>query len=319
MKPVLKVYNFSYYLGETTIADFEKECGCRVIYDNYASNEEMIAKIKTGARYDVIFPTDYAVDIMRRSNLLLEIDHGLLHNFKNLDPRFLNQGFDPGNRFSVPYHWGTCGLGYDSEVIPTPDSFEALWDPRYRNRISVLDDARFTVGMALKSLGFSANTTRLSELEAARRRLDELKENVRAFSSDTYIKMLADGEVVLAYGYSAGVLQAAADNSRIRYIVPASGTILWMDNLAIPRTAENRALALRFIDFILRPEVIAKISSHVKAANPNREAAALIAPETRNDKAVYPDEAVISRSEFLEDLGEQSDLYYELWTSMKAN
>lgn len=317
--PVLKVYNFSYYIGESTISDFEKECACKVVYDNYSSNEEMIAKIQSGAKYDVVFPTDYAVKIMRKGDLLMALDHEKLSNIGNISPAFLDRGFDPGNRYTVPYHWGTCGLGFDSKVLAEPGSFDILWNSEFSGRVSVLDDARFTIGMVLKTLGFSANSTEPKELELARAKLTLLKMNVRAFSSDTYIKMLAGGEVVLAYGYSAGVLQSAADNKDIHYTVPEAGTILWMDNLAIPVTSENPALAHAFINFILRPEVIAPISNYVRAANPNVASTELLEPEIRDNKGIYPDDALVKKSEFLDDLGESNDLYLNMWTSIKSN
>jgi len=318
-KPVLRVYNWSYYIGPTTIADFEKAYDVKVVYDNYASNEELLAKLESGAGgYDVIFPTDYMVSIMRKKGLLLALDHSKIPNLSNISERFLNLDFDPGNKYSIPYFYGTTGIGYDSvKVKENVDSWDILLNERYKGRITVLDDMRFTIGGILKYLGYSANSIDPAELRRAQEVLIRQKPLLKAYSSDTYIPMLARGEIWIAYGYSAGVLQAAKDNRNLHFVIPSAGTILWMDNMAIPKSSKSPELAHKFINYILDPEVSAKISNEVYTACPNIRSHRFVKKEILNNESVYPREDILARSEFLKDLGEKIDLYEKVWLEVK--
>lgn len=316
----LNVYNWSSYVADDTIANFEKEHGVEVTYDNYSSNEELLAKLLAGASgYDVIFPSDYMVSIMRGKGLLKPLDKTQLRNLPNLDGSFLNRAYDPGNAHCVPYLWGTSGIAVNSAKV-TDDirSWKVLWDERFRGKISILDDVRSAFVPALKRLGASINTTDQAVIARAEALLREQKPLVHSYSSDTYIDMLRTGEVWIAYGYSGDIYQAARDNTSIRYVIPDEGTELWIDNVCIPARAPHAELAHRFIDYLLRPDVAASIARVTRYPTPNRAARELLPAEMLSDPNLYPPESVRLKSELLDDLGSNAELYEAAWSRIKA-
>lgn len=314
----LKIYNWAKYIGKNTIKNFEKEFYCKVIYDNYASNEEMIAKIKSGAKYDIVFPTDYAVEIMKKANLLEPLDFTIITNLKNIDPKFLNLSQDPDNKYTVPYHWGNCGIAYNSEKISNPKSYSLLWDKKFKKRVAVPEDPRFVIGMILKYLGKSANSIDKKELEDSKKLLSELKENLLSFSAFNE-KMILSGELDVVYGYSSGLLQLIKQKKEYKYFIAEEGTLLWFDSLAITKNSENKELANKFINYILRPNVIAEISNEIYAANPNIASKHLLDKNISTNKLIYLDEKTMKKVEFIKDLGMKNDIFMNLWLSIKSN
>lgn len=320
----LHVYNWSAYIDPQIYKDFEAEFGIRVVEDTFASNEELLAKLQAGATgYDVIVPSDYMVNIMRQQGLLAELDHSKIPNLSNIDPQFADPPYDTGMRHCVPYQWGTTGIGYNAEIFPEPpDSWAYLFDPNlvapYSRRFTMLNDAREVVGAALKYLGYSLNTTNEAELLAARDLLIRQKPWVYAYDSEQYRALLPAGEIVLAQGYSGDVFMVAAEDERIRYAIPREGTSIWMDNLCIPASAPNKEAAHQFINYLLRPDVGARISNYTRYASPNAAARAHIAPELLADPAVYPPPEVMARLEWIRDVGEATLLYERIWTEIKA-
>lgn len=316
----LNVYNFSYYIGETTIQDFEKEFGVKVNYDNYSSNEELLAKIQAGVSgYDVIFPSDYMVNIMIKQNLLTEIDLNNIPNLKNINRRLHNLPFDPENRYSIPYQWGTTGLGINTSKVPeNVTNWDILWNEKYRGRMTVLDDIRFTFVPALKKLGYSINTTNPDEINKAKELLIKQKPLLKAYSSDTYIDMLKSGDAWISYGFSGDIYQVAGDNPDVKYVIPENGTNIWVDNMCIPKNSAHKYTAEVFINYILRPEVSAGISNFTYYSSPNKEAQKFIEPEILNDHGIYPPKELLDKCEFLEDVGDATRLYDRLWNEVKS-
>lgn len=315
----LYVYNWSDFIGKTTISDFEREFKVKVIYDTYSSNEELLAKLQSGAKgYDVIVPSDYMVQVMGKLGFLVPLDLGRIPNLRHLEPTFQRLPFDPENRYSIPYLWGTNGIGYNAEkVTDRVDGWEILWNQRYRNRIVMQDDMRSILGITLKYLGYSANTTDEKPLNEAKRLLIEQKPIVRSYTN-SYIDMLVSGDAWLVAAYSGDIYQAARESSAIKYAIPRQGSLIWVDTLAIPRNAPHKALAEQFIDYILRPAVGARLANDTWYASPNAAARPLIDARLRDDPSVYPPRAVLDRCEFLVDLGMATTRYDRIWSEIKA-
>lgn len=318
---VLNIYNWADYLDEDVIRDFEREFGIRVIYNVFSNNEELHARLRAGASgYDVIFPSDYMIQVLIEEDLLQPIPHEAIPNLANIDERFLDLPFDPGNQYSVPYLWGTTGIGVNTRYVKEPvDSWDVLWDPKYRGRIAMLNDPREVFGVALKRLGYSANTRDLAALQEARDLLIEQKPLVLTYDSDNTKNLLVSGEVWLAHGYLGDVLMAADEDPDITYVVPKEGGLLWMDNMAIPKTARNVDAALKFINFILRPDISARLSEAIYYPTPNRVAVEeYLDEEIREDPLIYPPDEVMEQMEWIEDLGDMATVVDRLWTEVKV-
>jgi len=317
----LNIYIWTNYLPDDVLADFERRTGIDATVDTYDSNEALLEKLQSGvADYDVVVPSDYMLRTLTRENLLLALDRGRLKGFANLDPRFLNQEFDPGNRCSIPYLWGTTGLGYDRRKVGAPlESWQAVFDERFQGRILMLDDPREVFGVALKLMGRSINETDPAILRKAAERLQAQKRLVKTYNSSDFANLLAAGDVDVAHGWNGELAEVVAkDPQRFAYVVPKEGSTLWIDSLAIPARAGHLEEAYEFLNFVLEPEVAARIVDGVHYAGANKAAWSRIAPEIRNDPSIYPPEEVLDRCELIEDLGATTELIDELWTEVKA-
>lgn len=316
----LNVYIWSNYLPENVIAEFERRYEARVNVDLYDSNEALLAKLQSGgASYDIVVPSDYMVTVLREQGLLQELNLDALTNFSNLDPQFTALPFDATNQFSVPYMWGTTGIGYRKDKVPGPvDSWAALWDARYRDRISMLDDVREGLGAALRFLGKSENTTDPAEIEAAARLLIEQKPLVKAYDSGGFDQMLLSGDVWIAQAYSGQIAKAIAADPNIGYVIPKEGCTIFVDNACIPRGARNKELAHEFINFVLEARVAADIANLTGYSSPNLAARALIRPEMLTNEAAYPTKEMLARCEFIREPGAAIAIYDRWWTEVKS-
>lgn len=311
----LKIYNWGMYIGKNTISDFEKKYNCEVTYDNYLSNEQMISKLKAGVSYDIIFPTDYAIKILKTLNLIQKIDHSKLTNLNHLDNKFLNLPFDPKNEYSIPYHWGTSGIGYDSSKIKNILSYSDLWSENLKNKIAIVDDPRFVIGTILIYLGYSPNTTNTKELYKAKLILEKLIKNSKSMYNTPTI--FSSGEVNMVFGYSSGIFQIASENKNIKYTIPKEGTLLWFDSMCIPRNAGNTELAHTFINYILEPKVIAEISNEIYAANANKDSIKYLKKSLIENKTIYLNPQNMKKAYLVQDLGDKNKLYLDLWQEIK--
>ena len=317
----LNVYIWTNYLPPTVVSDFERRTGIRVEIDTYSSNEALLEKLQSGvADYDLVVPSDYMLQVLRPQRLLLPLDHRRLPGFANLEPRLLDRVFDPGNRVSLPYLWGTTGIGYDRRKVTEPvDSWQALFDPRHAGRILMLDDLREAFGAALKLDGRSINERDPAALRRAAARLQEQKRLVRTYNSSDFANLLAAGDVDLAQGWNGELAKVVAqDPRRFGYVVPKEGGTLWIDSLAMPSTARHVDAAYAFLDYLLEPAVAARVVDGVRYASANRAARRLVDPAIRDDPAVYPPPTVIDRCELIQDLGATTPLLDRLWTEVKA-
>ncbi len=318
-------FNWSEYIDPEVYDLFEQETGIKVIEDNFSSNEELLAKLKGGVTgYAVIVPSDYMVNIMIQEGLLAELNHDNIPNLKNLAEEWRNVPFDPGNKYCVPYQWGTTGIGYLSDQIDEPQSWAVLFDPNpdapWYGRATMLDDARESFAAALIYLGYDPNTTDEAQLQEARDLLIKAKAGLSGYDSDTYEDLLASGENLLAHGWSGDFLVAQEDNENIAYTIPQEGGVIWVDNLCIPMSAspEEKLAGEMFINFILRPDIGAKISEYNYYASPNAEAEKLLPEDFLNDPTVYPPQEVRAKLHFLKPVGEAEALYQRLWDEVKA-
>ncbi len=316
----LNFYNWSYYIADETIPDFETEFDVEVNYDNFSSNSEILAKFQLGASgYDLVVPSDYMVDIMIKLELLEPLNLENIPNFENLSNDFRNLPFDPGNTYSIPYQWGTTGIGINTKYVTDFDeSWELLWNERYKGRISVLDDMRSGIVPALKLLGYSVNTTNENELEAAKELMFKQKNLVRTYSSETYMDLLKSGDIWIAQGWSGDIYQVTKENPDVIFIIPKEGSYIWVDNLVIPKGSINQRTAEEFINYILRPEVSSAISNYTGYSSPNQAALPLIEEEFRTNNTMYPDSTTMSRLEYMIDVGNATSVYNRIWNEIKS-
>jgi spermidine/putrescine transport system permease protein len=317
---VLNLFIWSNYISPATLSRFEQRYGVRVNVDLYDSNEAMLAKLQAGnTGYDVICPSSYTVQILVRLELLHPLDRTRLAHFSNVDPSFLDRPFDRGNRYTVPYFWGTTGIAYNRRRVAEPvDSWRALWDPRYRGRILMLDDPREAFMAALVSEGQSLNTTDPAVLARARDRLIAQRPLVRAYNSTNFEDVLLAGDVWLAQGWNGQFAKAIAQDPDIAYVVPKEGSALFIDSLAIPAGAPHAALAHAFLDFAMEAGTAAEICETMKYSSPNRAAWPLLSSGTRANRAIFPDPDVLTRLGEIQDVGEATVLYDRLWTEVKS-
>jgi spermidine/putrescine transport system substrate-binding protein len=326
----MNLYGWSDYVPQQLLDDFTAQYGIKVNYDTYSSNEEMLAKLQAGASgYDLVIPSDYTVTIMRKQDMLEPIDLTQIPNFANLDPRFTNKEYDPGNKYTIPYQWGTTAMVYDKSKVPfEPKSWADLWDPKFKGKLVVLDDEREVPGMALQVLGFDKNSTDPAQLEQAKQKLIALKPNILLFNSDDPETSILTGETwagLVYNGNAALAKQQATNPDDIQYICPTEGCGLWFDNLAIPKGAPHPDAAMAFLNFMLEPKESILITKEFPYSNPNAAALEYLKtsdPTTydayMNFSATNPSPEFLAHAVEVQDVGDATTLYSKLWTDFKG-
>ncbi|MEN3038294.1 MAG: spermidine/putrescine ABC transporter substrate-binding protein [Candidatus Kryptonium sp.] len=316
---VVNVYIWSDYLPRDVIEEFEKTTGIKINLDTYDSNEVLLEKLQTGvSQYDVVMPSDYMAQILIHQNLLQEIDKSKIPNIKNINKRFLNLEYDPQNRFTVPFFWGTTGFAYRKDKIANlPESWAVLFDSKYSAKILMLDDMRECFAVALKFLGYSINEIDTVILMKAKELLMQQKKLVKQYNSSGFDQAILSGDVWIAHGWSGQLVKASEYDSNIVYVLPREGGTLWIDNLAIPKSAKNIENAHAFINFLLKPEISAKVSEFSGYATVNDSAKKLINPKYLTNKR-YPDEETLKNFELMKDLGPVTKLLDRFWTEIKS-
>jgi spermidine/putrescine-binding protein len=317
----LNFYNWTDYIADDTIPNFQKETGIKVTYDNYSSNDELYAKLSAGGNtgYDIIVPTDATLVKMKHANLVQPLDLSLIPNVKNLDPRFRNAAYDPGNEYSIPWQWGTTGIGFDkTKVGGTVTDWDAFDLAAVKGRSSFLDEARDAFAMALFALGKDPNTTDDGDLDDAKDYLIDLKKKVKSITSD-YQDPLKSGELLLAQAYSGDVFTIQADNKpNIDYIIPTSGAFSWVDSMAIPKGAPHPGNAEKFMNYILEPKVGAALTNFVNYGSPNKAAQPFISKDITGNPLIYPPADVLAKLPFQKDIGDDELKYSDRWTTVKS-
>lgn len=316
----LSIYCWSEYIPQDVIDDFSKETGIKVSVENYASNEEMLAKLGAGGgNYDIIQPSEYVIEALVKEKLLHPLDKKAIPNLKNIDLQFLNMSFDPGNKFSVPFMAGTVGIVVNTEVVKGDiKGFADVFKPENKGQIVVLDDSREIVSWALLSKGIPVNEVSDKNLEKAKAVLTNWLPLVKVYDSDSPKTALLNGDVSIGVVWGGEGAILLNEDKKFRWIIPAEGTHLFIDSLAIPKTAKNPANAEKFMNYILQPEVSKKISEAFPYLNPNQEAVKLLTKEQQNNPASFPSEKEISKMATFKDIGERGSVIEELVTSLKV-
>lgn len=317
----LNLYIFSDYVAPDTIPDFEKKTGAKVTADYYTTNEELLAKLQAGGSgYDIIVPSDSMVEIMRKLDLLMPLDRSKIPNFDNANQEFLGRSWDPENKYSVPYQWGSAGIIYDTDTVPEEQarSWDVLWNPRYEREMAMIDDGSVAFRAAFLRLGFEPNTTDSGELERAKNLLIEQKPLLRGyFVSSEAMDLMVSGELVASQIYSGDAYRAIAQNDKLKYVIPEEGSVFFVDNLAIPNSSPHPDVAHEFINYILEPEVGAKLSNFLAYGSPNEAALPKIKEEIREDPGFYPPPEVLETLAIVEDLGPEKNREIETaWTEV---
>lgn len=320
-KEELHVYNWGDYIDETVLDEFEKEYDVNVIYETFPTNEEMYVKIKQGGTsYDVAFPSDYMIEKMIKEDLLYKIDMNNITNYDKIDDRFKSLDFDPNNEYSVPYMWGTMGILYNKNMVEEKvDSWNILWNEKYKDEILMIDSQRDSFAVALKKLGYSLNSTDEQELEKAKQELIKQKDLVLAYVGDEGKDMMVREEAALSAQWSGDAIYLMEENKNLDYVVPKEGSNLWYDNMVIPKTSENKELAEKFIDFMTRKDIALKNTEYIGYSTPNKEAKQELAEELQKSEIAYPTEEQVKNSEVFLDPGEFLKVYDKLWTEVKAS
>jgi spermidine/putrescine-binding protein len=316
---VLNFYNWTDYIADDTIPNFQKETGIKVTYDNYSSNDELFAKLSAGSTgYDIIVPTDATLVKMKHAKLVEPLDLSLIPNVVNLDPRFRNAAYDPGNQYSIPWQWGTTGIGYDkTKVGGSVTDWDAFQLPAVKGKSSYLDEARDAFAMALFALKKDPNTTNTSDLDDAKNYLIDLKKKIKQITSD-YQDPLKGGELLLCQAYSGDVFTIQADNANIEYVIPTSGAFSWVDNMALPKGAPHPRNAMAFMNYILEPKVGADLTNFVNYGSPNKAAAPYIHKDILDNPLIYPPADVLAKLPFQKDIGDAELAYSDRWTQIKS-
>jgi spermidine/putrescine-binding protein len=316
---VLNFYNWTDYIADDTIPNFQKETGIKVTYDNYSSNDELFAKLSAGSTgYDIIVPTDATLVKMKHAKLVEPLDLSLIPNVVNLDPRFRTAAYDPGNQYSIPWQWGTTGIGYDkTKVGGSVTDWDAFQLPAVNGKSSYLDEARDAFAMALFALKKDPNTTNLSDLDDAKSYLIDLKKKIKQITSD-YQDPLKGGELLLCQAYSGDVFTIQADNPNIEYVIPTSGAFSWVDNMALPKGAPHPRNAMAFMNYMLEPKVGADLTNFVNYGSPNKAAAPYIHKDILDNPLIYPPADVLAKLPFQKDIGDAELAYSDRWTQIKS-
>lgn len=319
-KPSINVYNWGDYIDKEILKDFEEEYGIKVKYDTFATNEDLYMKIKQGgSSYDVIFPSDYMIERMIREDLLTKIDKENIPNMKNIEDRFLNLDYDVDNEYSIPYMWGTVGIIYNKTMVSEPlNSWEDLWDEKYRGQIVMLDSQRDTMAVALKKLGYSMNTRNIDELEAAKEELIRQKPLVSAYLGDEVKDTMISGDAAIAVVWSGDAVEIIRQNPDIEYVIPKEGTNLWFDAMVIPKSSTNKEGAEAFINYLSRPEVAAKNAEYIGYSIPIPEGVKLLPDELKNSHVSYPTDEEIGEVEIFKDPLDIIQEYDRIWTEIKS-
>ncbi len=298
----LYVYNWGDYIEPELISRFEEESGYKVIYETFDSNESMYVKVDSGSSpYDVIFPSEYMVDKMIEEHMLVELDKSLLPNLKNVDPYFLDQDFDQDNMYSMPYFWGTVGIAYNTEIydeleLDYPTSYQDLWNPGLVDNVLLLDGAREIVGSSLNSLGYSLNSTNDNQLNQAKQNLLNLAPNVKGVVGDEIKMLMANNEAAAAIVWAGDAQLIQEDNENIEFITPQAGSNIYLDNIAIPKTATNIEGAHEFINFLMDDEIASINTDYVGYASPITSV--MNEPEHIADETYYPNEQIRQNLEY---------------------
>lgn len=321
----LYVYNWGEYIDPEVIKMFEKETGLSVSYEEYETNESMYPKVASGAgNYDVVCPSDYMIQKMIEENLLTELNYDNIPNLKNIGTTYLNQSkaFDPENKYSVPYCFGTVGILYNTKMVKEPvDSWSILWDKKYKDSVLMQNSVRDAFGITLKMLGYSLNSTDKNQLNAAKKKLmiQKKEDIVQSYVVDQVRDKMIDNAAALGVIYSGEASYTIEQNPDLAYAIPKEGSNVWIDSWVIPKNSRHKENAEKFINFLCRPDIAYLNFEYIYYSTPNVAAWDLVDKEERENTILFPGDKELKDCETFQYLGEDMDqLYYELWKEVKS-
>ena len=319
------IYNWGEYIDPKVLDMFEEETGIQVIYEEFETNEIMYPKIQSGAiAYDLVCPSDYMIQKMIQNDLLQPLNFDNIPNAKNIGQVYYEKSrqFDPDNQYSIPYCWGTVGILYNTKMVEEPiDSWTVLWDTQYKDNILMQDSVRDAFAVALKTLGYSLNSTSIHELTQAKDLLVQQKPLVQAYVIDQVRDKMIGNEAAIGVIYSGEAIYTQTENPDLAYVVPKEGSNMWIDSWVMPKNAPNKENAEKFLDFLCRPEIALMNFEYITYSTPNEKARELIEdPAIRNSEIAFPGDSILSRCETFTYLGEDADeVYNQLWREVKSN
>lgn len=317
------LYTWTEYVPEGLLDQFTKETGIKVEVSSLESNETMYAKLKIQGKdggYDVIAPTNYFVSKMAREGMLMELDHSKLPVLSELNPDWLDKSYDKGNKYSIPQLLGAPGIAFNTKDYQGSKftSWADLWNPEFKDKVQLLDDAREVFNIALLKLGKSPNTTDPAEIKAAYDELLKLRPNVLAFSSDNPANSFISGEVSLGQLWNGSVRIAKKEQAPVDMVYPKEGPVLWVDNLAIPSNAKNPEAAYKLINYLLSAPVAEKLTLAIGYPTSNVKALPNLPKEITEDPAIYPPADILKNSQWQDDVGDAIELYEKYYQELKA-
>ena len=319
------IYNWGEYIDPEVLDMFEEETGIQVTYEEFETNEIMYPKIQSGAiAYDLVCPSDYMIQKMIQNDLLQPLNFDNIPNAKNIGQVYYEKSrqFDPDNQYSIPYCWGTVGILYNTKMVEEPiDSWTVLWDTQYKDNILMQDSVRDAFAVALKTLGYSLNSTSIHELTQAKDLLVQQKPLVQAYVIDQVRDKMIGNEAAIGVIYSGEAIYTQTENPDLAYVVPKEGSNMWIDSWVMPKNAPNKENAEKFLDFLCRPEIALMNFEYITYSTPNEKARELIEdPAIRNSEIAFPVDSILSRCETFTYLGEDADeVYNQLWREVKSN
>ena len=326
-KQVVNVFNWGEYISDASgeinvLKEFEAATGIKVNYTTYATNEELYSKLKSsGANYDIIIPSDYMIGRLIDEDMIEKLNFDNIPNYANIMEEYKNLEFDPTNEYSVPYTWGTVVLIYNTKFVTKPvESWDILWDEDYKDKIIMFHNSRDAFCIALKKLGYSANTTDVGELEKAAAELERQKDILQGYYMDEIFNKMGSEEAYLAPYYAGDALTMMSDNPNLAAAYPKEGTNIFVDSMCIPKGAKNKEAAEKFINFMCEAEIAAANSEYIGYSTPNKAAYELLSDEIKSNPITYPDEEVLAKAEVFinlpEDINKKID---SLWTEIRSS
>ena len=318
----INVYNVGDYIDEEVIAMFEEEYNIKVNYETYYSNEEMYIKVKNNiTSYDVTFPSDYMVERMIDEDMLHKINFENIPNYKHIGDVYKNLDYDPEGEYSVPYMWGTMGILYNKDMVDEEDmdSWDAIYDKKYKNKIFMLDSERDMISITLKSLGYSMNSFDSQELKEAEDKLVKQKKIVRAYCGDEVKDKMVANEAAITLAWSGDAFYCMEFNDSLRYSVPKEGSNLWFDSMVIPKSSKHKKEAELFIDFMCRPEIAKMNTDYIGYSTANESARQMLEDDIKNDPLRYPEIDKLHNYEIFTYNPKLSKKYSKLWQSVKVS
>lgn len=316
----LTIYNWGDYIAPELLEKFENETNYKISYETFDSNEAMYTKINQGGTaYDLTIPSEYMIERMRDEGMLQELDLSRVKGLEHIDTRFLDQAFDKGNRYSIPYFWGTLGIVYNDKLIEEePTTWNDLWNSDYKNSLMLIDGAREIMGIGLQSEGYSLNEENSEILNTITEKLKQMTPNVKAIVADEIKMYMIQEEAAMAVTFSGEASEMLDENEHLHYVIPDEGTNIWFDNIVIPKTVRNLDGAYAFINFLLEPENAAINAEYVGYSTPNADAIELLDSEITEDKQFYPSDEEIANMEVYENLGPALlGIYNDLFLEVK--